>query len=160
MADEMKYEQLKTRRGEEDGGARFCPRKKSLIGRLVRLADEMPYEPLNTRRGEEEGGARFCSRKRRWRRNLPAGEVPVFVGLTMERFSVPAELLGRPLFLELLRLSAEEYGYEQSGVIRIPCSILLFCRVLRYLSAADSDEGRNPTVESEADILRSLEEEL
>ncbi|URE06269.1 SAUR family [Musa troglodytarum] len=40
---------------------------------------------------------------------------------------------GRPAFLELLRLSSQEYGYEQQGVLRIPFPAPLFRRLLLLL---------------------------
>ncbi|KAK8272214.1 hypothetical protein V6Z12_D11G315000 [Gossypium hirsutum] len=35
----------------------------------------------------------------------------------MERFVVNAELLNHPVFVGLLNKSAQEYGYEQKGVL-------------------------------------------
>ncbi|KAG6489209.1 auxin-responsive protein SAUR71-like [Zingiber officinale] len=75
------------------------------------------------------------------------GFVPVCVGEEMERFEVPAELLSRPAFAALLHLSAREYGYQQRGVLRIPCPGPLFRRLL--LSHG----------EAEAELLRALRNE-
>ncbi|XP_072970532.1 auxin-responsive protein SAUR71-like [Typha angustifolia] len=100
---------------------------KKLMRRLSRVADSSECRQL--RKGVEEtvgGGGR------RWR--VPEGHVPVYVGEEMELFAVRAELLGRPPLAELLRRSAQEYGYEQRGVLRIPCSVPLFRRVLQSLS--------------------------
>ncbi|KAK8970700.1 hypothetical protein KSP40_PGU021754 [Platanthera guangdongensis] len=103
---------------------------KSLIRGLARVADSSRYEPLRAA-GKREGGRRT---------RVPAGHVPVFVGDEMERFSVRAELLSRPAFIELLRLSAMEYGYNQAGVLRIPCPANLFRRLL---FAAEADFGED-----------------
>ncbi|PHT96974.1 Auxin-responsive protein SAUR40 [Capsicum chinense] len=64
-------------------------------------------------------------------------------------------LLGRPICTErqirssaevpegyllvymLLNKSAQEYGYEQRGVLRIPCHVLIFERVLEALRLGD-----------------------
>lgn len=51
----------------------------------------------------------------------------------MERFVVSAEFLNHPVFVNLLNKSAQEYGYEQQGVLRIPCHVLVFERVLEAL---------------------------
>ncbi|MBA0777908.1 hypothetical protein Gotri_005857 [Gossypium trilobum] len=59
--------------------------------------------------------------------------VPVYVGEEMERFVVNAELLNHPVFVGLLNKSAQEYGYEQKGVLRIPCHVLVFERVMEAL---------------------------
>ncbi|KAG0492532.1 hypothetical protein HPP92_005581 [Vanilla planifolia] len=88
------------------------------------VADSSQYQPLL------EAGKTSA--------RVPVGHVPVFVGDEMELFAVRAELLGRPAFVDLLRLSAMEYGYEQVGVLRIPCTVQLFRRLLL---AADSDSG-------------------
>ncbi|PKU79225.1 auxin-responsive protein SAUR71-like [Dendrobium catenatum] len=90
-----------------------------LIRRLARVADS------SQRPGDGKN-----ERGRRGHVRVPGGHVPVCVGEEMERFAVRAELLGRPAFVELLRRSAQEYGYEQVGVIRIPCTVDLFRRVL------------------------------
>lgn len=64
---------------------------------------------------------------------VPEGHLPVYVGEEMERYVVSAELLHHPLFVGLLDRSAQEYGYEQPGALRILCSVLAFDRLLRAL---------------------------
>ena len=59
--------------------------------------------------------------------------MPVYVGDESERFVVNAELLNHPVFMKLLNISAQEYGYEQKGVLRIPCHVLVFERVMEAL---------------------------
>lgn len=54
----------------------------------------------------------------------PRGYVPVCVGLeddTAKRFMVRTTLLGDADFSELLYRSAEEYGFCNEGILRIPC---------------------------------------
>ncbi|CAI0555551.1 unnamed protein product [Linum tenue] len=51
----------------------------------------------------------------------------------MERFVVSAELLNHPVFVGLLNKSAQEYGYEQQGGLRIPCHVLVFERVMEAI---------------------------
>ncbi|KAF3451982.1 hypothetical protein FNV43_RR08078 [Rhamnella rubrinervis] len=52
----------------------------------------------------------------------PKGYVPICVGVENEtkRFMVHRTLLGDADFLELLYRSAEEYGFCNKGVLRIP----------------------------------------
>ncbi|GJU92195.1 auxin-responsive protein SAUR71-like protein [Tanacetum coccineum] len=64
---------------------------------------------------------------------VPEGYLPVYVGDEMERFVVSADLLNHPVFINLLNKSAQEYGYQQKGVLRIPCHVLVFQRVLDAL---------------------------
>lgn len=64
---------------------------------------------------------------------MPEGHVPVYVGAEMERFLVSAELLNHPIFIGLLNKSAQEYGYDQKGVLRIPCHVLVFEQIMEAL---------------------------
>ncbi|GAB4859927.1 hypothetical protein Ancab_011406 [Ancistrocladus abbreviatus] len=51
------------------------------------------------------------------------GYVPVVVGVTeiTEKFMVQTRLMKHPSIVSLLELSASEFGYDQQGVIQIPC---------------------------------------
>ncbi|KAE8719970.1 Auxin-responsive protein SAUR72 [Hibiscus syriacus] len=67
------------------------------------------------------------------RSDVPQGHFPVHVGIdpvSSRRFIVSAEMLRYPIFVELLNRSEQEYGYEQSGVLRIPVNVVVFDRVL------------------------------
>ncbi|KAL0407123.1 UNVERIFIED_CONTAM: Auxin-responsive protein SAUR41, partial [Sesamum latifolium] len=86
-------------------------------------------------------------------RRRSRGHLPVYVGEEMERFVVSAELLNHPIFVKLLNKSAQEYGYEQKGVLRIPCHVFLFERVLETLRIGG--EARDLQ-----EILNSLCDEL
>ncbi|WOL15361.1 hypothetical protein Cni_G24142 [Canna indica] len=103
---------------------------RQMIRRMARVADSSTTTEQDWA-GKEE-------------REAPEGHVPVCVGEEMERFEVRAELLSRPAFAALLRRSAQEYGYEQRGVLRIPCSAALFRRLLAAPGSA----------EAEAELLR------
>ncbi|RRT51303.1 hypothetical protein B296_00032316 [Ensete ventricosum] len=115
---------------------------KRLIRRLSRVADSSHYRPQQAAKGGP--------------RRVPEGYVPLCVGEEMERFAVRAELLGRPAFVELLRLSAQEYGYEQHGVLRIPCPVPLFCRLLLLSSSSAAATAADPALE---ELFRSLPDE-
>ncbi|GFP92132.1 indole-3-acetic acid-induced protein arg7 [Phtheirospermum japonicum] len=71
----------------------------------------------------------------------------------MERFVVSAELLNHPVFVELLNKSAQEYGYEQKGVLRIPCHVFLFERVLEALSVGGEARDAQELINSISDEL-------
>jgi len=114
---------------------------KQLIRRLSRVADSSQYSllrpnsqstPSTTNARRRSGGSRSAHR-RGADKPVPEGHVPVYVGDEMERFTVSAELLNRPVFIWLLNKSAQEYGYEQRGVLRIPCHVLVFERVIESL---------------------------
>lgn len=97
---------------------------KKLISRLSRVADSSHYSLLRSDRR---------SRTAKSRSSVPEGHLPVYVGDEMERFIVSADLLNHPIFIGLLNKSAQEYGYEQKGVLRIPCHVLVFERVLEAM---------------------------
>ncbi|EHA8590758.1 auxin-responsive protein SAUR71 [Cocos nucifera] len=122
---------------------------KRLIRRLSRVADSSQYRPLRAGKDDGVGGG---GRRRR----VPEGHVPVYVGEEMERFAVRAELLGRPAFVELLRRSAQEYGYDQRGVLRIPCPVPLFRQVLFFLASGGAAAGDLALEE----LFRSLSDEI
>ncbi|XP_009361828.2 auxin-responsive protein SAUR72 [Pyrus x bretschneideri] len=114
---------------------------KQLIRRLSRVADSSQYCLLRSpadaaSRPRRSESFRVKLRRRRSSAGepvVPEGHVPVYVGDEMERFVVSAELLNHPVFVELLNKSAQEYGYEQKGVLRIPCHVIVFERVLEAL---------------------------
>ncbi|XP_052207618.1 auxin-responsive protein SAUR71-like [Diospyros lotus] len=78
----------------------------------------------------------------------PVGHLVVYVGEEMERFVLKAELLNHPIFVKLLNASAQEYGYEQRGALRIPCDVFVFERVLEAFRVGDE--------KSRQDLLESL----
>lgn len=63
-------------------------------------------------------------------------------GTISERFLIPTQLMTHPSILTLLQQSAEEFGYAQDGVIRIPCDIEFFRRVVKSLPVCKKIAGR------------------
>ncbi|KAK4594680.1 hypothetical protein RGQ29_018393 [Quercus rubra] len=126
---------------------------KKLISKLSRVADSSQYSLLrsaDTRRvatahapqhhPSSRRASSFRAKLSRRRSSssssacvVPEGHVPVYVGDEMERFVISAELLNHPVFVNLLNKSAQEYGYDQKGALRIPCHVLVFERVLEAL---------------------------
>ncbi|KAJ0980422.1 hypothetical protein J5N97_008677 [Dioscorea zingiberensis] len=66
----------------------------------------------------------------------PKGYVPVLVvaGERSERFMLRVELFKHPFIVALLQRAAEEFGFQQRGVIRLPCDVEEFRRALLELS--------------------------
>ncbi|KAJ4829684.1 hypothetical protein Tsubulata_007480 [Turnera subulata] len=62
----------------------------------------------------------------------------VAVGVEEEpkRFVVPLSYLGNPMFVRLLELAAEEYGFCQEGALTLPCRPSVIERML----AGDDDD--------------------
>ncbi|GAA0155750.1 hypothetical protein Leryth_005120 [Lithospermum erythrorhizon] len=118
---------------------------KKLIRRLSRVADSahcsITRSPTATGR---TGGKRASGG------GVPEGHLPVCVGEEMERFIVSAEVLNHPIFVKLLNKSAQVYGYEQEGALRIPCHVFVFERVLEAVRIGGDVQ----------DLLNSLSEEI
>ncbi|GMJ02866.1 SMALL AUXIN UPREGULATED 72 [Hibiscus trionum] len=137
---------------------------KQLIRRLTRVADTssqyslLRSDTISTRhrtgvtRRAESFRMAVASLKKHSRRSVPEGHVPVYVGEEMERFVVNAELLNHPVFVSLLNKSAQEYGYDQKGVLHIPCHVLVFERVMEALRLGDESRDLQ-------DLLRSFSDD-
>ena len=65
---------------------------------------------------------------------VPKGYVPVIIGDSGEqmgeRFLVHVNLFKKPQFVSLLEMAAREFGYNQPGILRIPCNVEYFRHLL------------------------------
>ncbi|KAL8467285.1 hypothetical protein ACS0TY_036123 [Phlomoides rotata] len=64
----------------------------------------------------------------------PKGHFVVYVGKEMTRFVVPISFLKNPLFQQLLDKAAEEYGFDHTSKITIPCDEATFRRLNSRMS--------------------------
>lgn len=64
---------------------------------------------------------------------VPKGCLAVYVGEDLRRFVIPASYLCRPEFRALMEKVAEEFGFEQTGGLRIPCNEEAFEDILHVL---------------------------
>lgn len=82
---------------------------------------------------------------RRWRKkaaltsrripsDVPSGHVAVSVGVNRTRFVVRTTYLNHPVFKKLLVQAEEEYGFNNSGPLLIPCDEYVFEDILRCIS--------------------------
>lgn len=64
---------------------------------------------------------------------MPRGYIPVFVGIgeEMEKFLVHTKLFEHPHIKALLEMAAREFGYEQEGVLKIPCDVEQFKHMIQ-----------------------------
>ncbi|MBA0778880.1 hypothetical protein Gotri_003170 [Gossypium trilobum] len=63
----------------------------------------------------------------------PKGFLAVSVGEERKRFVIPTEYLGHQAFRVLLRKAEEEFGFQQEGVLRIPCEVSVFEKILEMV---------------------------
>ncbi|KAL6626778.1 hypothetical protein ACP70R_030504 [Stipagrostis hirtigluma subsp. patula] len=63
---------------------------------------------------------------------VPRGYIPILIGHGEERekILVHMEHLKQPYFLELLDLAVQEFGYEQQGILHIPCTTKVFQSII------------------------------
>ncbi|RWR84236.1 auxin-responsive protein SAUR72-like protein [Cinnamomum micranthum f. kanehirae] len=64
---------------------------------------------------------------------VPKGFLAVCVGEELKRFVIPTGYLGHGAFRILLRGAEEEFGFQQEGVLRIPCEVSVFENILKVL---------------------------
>ncbi|KAK9683943.1 hypothetical protein RND81_10G176800 [Saponaria officinalis] len=61
---------------------------------------------------------------------VPKGFLAVHVGEEMKRFVIPTNYLKHPAFCLLLKEAEDEFGFQQEGVLRIPCEVDVFEDIL------------------------------
>lgn len=61
------------------------------------------------------------------------GYLAVSVGEEQKRFIIRTEYLSHQAFQMLLREAEEEFGFQQAGVLRIPCEVALFESILKMV---------------------------
>ncbi|KAM0889974.1 hypothetical protein ACQ4PT_027370 [Festuca glaucescens] len=72
---------------------------------------------------------------------VPRGCVPVMVlgdGDEAERFVVRVEALRQPSLAALLEMAAQEFGYKQEGILRVPCAVHQFKQALSTAGAVSA----------------------
>uniref|UniRef100_A0A1J3I9M0 Auxin-induced protein 15A n=1 Tax=Noccaea caerulescens TaxID=107243 RepID=A0A1J3I9M0_NOCCA len=70
---------------------------------------------------------------------VPKGYLAVSVGLEKKRYTIPTEYLSHQAFHVLLREAEEEFGFQQAGVLRIPCEVAVFETILKIME--EKNEG-------------------
>lgn len=68
---------------------------------------------------------------------VPKGYLAVCVGEELKRFTIPTEYLGHQAFQILLREAEEEFGFQQTGVLRIPCEVAAFESILKMVEGKE-----------------------
>ncbi|KAI9160213.1 hypothetical protein LWI28_006234 [Acer negundo] len=64
---------------------------------------------------------------------VPKGFLAVCVGRELKRFIIPTEYLSHQAFGILLREAEEEFGFQQEGVLKIPCEVSVFEKILKVV---------------------------
>ena len=73
---------------------------------------------------------------------VPRGCVPLLVvgdgDDEGERFVVQVEALRHPSLAALLEMAAQEFGYRQEGILRVPCAVHQFKQALSTAGAVST----------------------
>ncbi|GLJ46878.1 hypothetical protein SUGI_0988830 [Cryptomeria japonica] len=93
---------------------RFRKKVCKLLGALKMDRGSSRYALLGTESHEQDQG----------RKIIPKGCFSVCVGIEKQHFFVPMH------YLKHLTMSEEEYGFQQMGVLNIPCDVHSFRLVL------------------------------
>ncbi|KAF3452687.1 hypothetical protein FNV43_RR03120 [Rhamnella rubrinervis] len=76
-------------------------------------------------------------------RRIPPGFLAVYVGTTeRRRFLIPTRFLNLPVFVALLKMTEEEFGFECSGGLVLPCEVGFFEEILGFLGKDENRFGR------------------
>ncbi|CAL9231048.1 unnamed protein product [Arabidopsis halleri] len=65
--------------------------------------------------------------------DVPKGYLAVYVGPELRRFIIPTSYLSHSLFKVLLEKAEEEFGFDQSGALTIPCEVETFKYLLKCM---------------------------
>ncbi|KAK8981876.1 hypothetical protein V6N11_049368 [Hibiscus sabdariffa] len=73
----------------------------------------------------------FHHQEKKELKDIPKGCLAIMVGQGEEqqRFVIPVIYINHPLFMQLLKVAEEEYGFDQKGPITIPCHVEEFRNV-------------------------------
>ncbi|KAK7304021.1 hypothetical protein RJT34_15011 [Clitoria ternatea] len=72
--------------------------------------------------------------------DVPKGYLAVYVGPELRRFIIPTSYLSHHLFKVLLEKAADEYGFDQSGGLTIPCEIETFKYLLKCIENEENEK--------------------
>ncbi|KAM7254179.1 hypothetical protein ACFE04_031861 [Oxalis oulophora] len=64
---------------------------------------------------------------------VPKGFLAVCVGRECKRFRIPTHYLGHQAFGILLREAEEEFGFQQQGILKLPCEVSVFEKVMKIV---------------------------
>ncbi|ESW10614.1 hypothetical protein PHAVU_009G224000 [Phaseolus vulgaris] len=77
--------------------------------------------------------------------DVPKGYLAVYVGPELRRFIIPTTYLSHSLFKVLLEKAADEFGFDHSGGLTIPCEIETFKYLLKCIENEQKDQLNDPT---------------
>ncbi|CAH2072257.1 unnamed protein product [Thlaspi arvense] len=88
--------------------------------------------------------------------DVPKGYLAVYIGPELRRFIIPTSYLSHSLFKVLLEKAEEEFGFDQSGALTIPCEVETFKYLLKCME--NNLKGHHPDDSSDGDAVVAKEE--
>ncbi|KAG2311255.1 hypothetical protein Bca52824_022812 [Brassica carinata] len=88
--------------------------------------------------------------------DVPKGYLAVYVGPELRRFIIPTSYLSHSLFKVLLEKAEEEFGFDQSGALTIPCEVETFKYLLKCME--NNLKDHHPGDSSAGDAVEAKEE--
>lgn len=79
--------------------------------------------------------------------DVPKGYLAVYVGPELRRFIIPTSYLSHSLFKVLLEKVEEEFGFDHSGGLTIPCEIETFKFLLKCMEHHPKDHQDDRSTE-------------
>ncbi|KAK6945216.1 Small auxin-up RNA [Dillenia turbinata] len=116
-------------------------KKVEKIRQIVRLKQVMQrWKSMSIRRrsilSHSDSGSSSGSTRR-----IPPGFLAVYVGLERRRFLIPTRFLNLPIFRSLLKKAEEEFGFQPSGGLVLPCDVSFFKELLKFLERDEKKFG-------------------
>ncbi|KAG5141440.1 hypothetical protein JHK82_017135 [Glycine max] len=78
---------------------------------------------------------------------VPKGFLAVCVGKELKRFIIPTDYLRHQAFEMLLQEAEEEFGFQQEGVLKIPCQVSVFEKILKAV-----EDNKEPLHEFDCEV--------
>ncbi|XP_021889111.1 auxin-responsive protein SAUR66-like [Carica papaya] len=82
--------------------------------------------------------------------DVPKGYLAVYVGPELRRFIIPTSYLSHSLFKVLLEKAEEEFGFDHSGGLTIPCEIETFKYLLKCMENTQKDQPDDISAEEDS----------
>ncbi|KAL5756949.1 hypothetical protein ACOSQ2_021695 [Xanthoceras sorbifolium] len=116
-------------------------KKVITIWQIIRLKQVMKHwkaMSINHKLTFSDDSSDRCNRHN----HIPSGFFAVYVGEEdRKRFLIPTRFLNLPIFVYLLKIAEEEYGFECNGGISLPCEVEFFEEVLKFLGKDEKMYG-------------------
>ncbi|KAK6139716.1 hypothetical protein DH2020_026547 [Rehmannia glutinosa] len=89
------------------------------------------------------------------KRRTPSGSLAVYVGPERVRFVIPTRFLNLPVFVALLQQAEEEFGFQTTGGLVLPCEPDFFREILRFLEE-DEEKFRGVGLDEFLDMVSEV----